>query len=658
MGLCACMTEKPTYEELEQRVKALENDLARYRELGRGVNVREQYLEAILDNTNMPIYLKDSDYRYLLVNREYERVLNLTCDQALGRTDYDIFPEPLADLFRSQDEEVKQRRALVEFIETIALPGGDQTFLTTKFPLINEQGEVYAIGGLCTDISELQQVQRNLQESEKKFRRVVESCPQGMMMFRLDPDEQLIFIGANPAADQILGVECAEFVGRTIEEAFPPLIRTEIPAQCREVCRTGNPWKAEQFHYEDKRISGAYEIQAFQTEPGRMAMFFADITRKKRMEKEIRNIQKLESVGILAGGIAHDFNNLLTVILGNISMARIFSETGKNCTDRLKDAEKATLRARDLTQQLLTFAKGGAPIKTSGSVRELVKDSASFMLSGSNVTHEIIAPDELWPVEMDEGQISQVIQNVVKNGEQAMPDGGTITIRMENVSVAADDPVPLPAGRYVRISISDQGVGIIPKHLAKVFDPYFSTKQEGSGLGLAASYSIVKNHDGLITVESTPASGTTFHVYLPASGKKPVPKKKTQQKLQRSGEKILVMDDDPDVLAVAENMLNLMGYKTGTASDGTEAVQLFTKARQEGQPFDGIILDLTIPGGMGGLETMKQLSRLDPEVKAVVSSGYANDPVMADFEEHGFSGVIAKPYTMEKLGGVLRQLFG
>jgi CheY-like chemotaxis protein len=259
---------------------------------------------------------------------------------------------------------------------------------------------------------------------------------------------------------------------------------------------------------------------------------------------------------------------------------------------------------------------------------------------------------------MDEGQISQVIQNIVKNAEQAMPEGGNITIRMENVSVSADDSVPLPVGRYVKISTGDQGVGIIPKHLAKVFDPYFSTKQEGSGLGLAASYSIIKNHDGLITVESTPAFGTTFHIYLPASGKKPAPKKETQETFQRSGEKILIMDDDPDVLTVAENMLCLMGYKTGTASDGTEAVQLFTKAKQEGQPFDGIILDLTIPGGMGGLETIKQLSRVDPEVKAVVSSGYANDPIMADFEEHGFSGVIAKPYTMEKLGGVLRQLFG
>ena len=365
----------------------------------------------------------------------------------------------------------------------------------------------------------------------------------------------------------------------------------------------------------------------------------------------------MESVGILAGGIAHDFNNILTGIMGNIGLAKIFVVPAGQASAALVEAEEAALRAKGLTQQLLTFARGGLPIRKSTSIAKLLRQSAGFALRGSRVRGKFTLPDDLWSVEIDEGQINQVITNLVINADEAMPEGGVVKIGAKNTTIEASSVLPLPEGNYIEITVADHGIGISPEHLARIFEPYFTTKQKGSGLGLATAYSIIRNHDGYITAESELSVGTTFHIYFPASGK-PAPKKeKLVAKAAVAGEgRILVMDDEEMLRKMLSMTLPLDGYEVELARDGAEAVELYKKARESGRPFDAVILDLTVPGGMGGKEAIKKLLEIYPRVKAIVSSGYSTDPVMADFKDYGFSAVAVKPYRIEELENTLRSL--
>jgi signal transduction histidine kinase/CheY-like chemotaxis protein len=391
---------------------------------------------------------------------------------------------------------------------------------------------------------------------------------------------------------------------------------------------------------------------------GQMFVFINDITERKKLEEEQQRIAKLESIGTLAGGIAHDFNNILTVIMGNISLAqRLVEPPDMEIAERLEDAKKASIRARDLTHRLLTFARGGAPIKKTISIAEVIRESATFALRGSNVRCEYSLPDDLLSVEADEGQLNQVFTNLVINAVEAMPIGGTLNISARDMNIRKTSTLPLPKGSYIEITVTDHGAGIFKAHLERIFDPYFTTKQRGSGLGLATTYSIVKNHDGYITVESEMGIGTTFYIYLPAS-KKPAPvKAEVSREVPITGKgRILVMDDEESILLLLSRMLERAGYQVELAKDGEETIRKYTAAREAGAPFAAVIMDLTIPGGMGGKEAVNKLREIDPEVKAVVSSGYSTDPIMADYRAYGFSGVVAKPYHAGELEKTLRNV--
>ncbi len=392
-----------------------------------------------------------------------------------------------------------------------------------------------------------------------------------------------------------------------------------------------------------------------ENEQGLVYAVARDVTERKLLEEERAKAAKLESIGVLAGGIAHDFNNILTSILGNISLASMVIDQDRDKTrELLEESEKACLRARDLTQQLLTFSKGGQPIKKTISLAKLIRDAAGFSLRGSNVSCEYDIPAELWSADVDEGQISQVINNLVINADQAMPGGGTITIKTENLIVESSDTFPLVEGKYVKISIKDQGIGIQEDHLSKIFDPYFTTKQKGNGLGLSTTYSIINKHGGYIEVESGLMVGTTFQIYLPASSRQVGKKEGKKKQIAAISGRVLVMDDEQALLNVLSKMLVQLGHEVECAEDGSQAIRMYKKAHDSGQRFDVVILDLTIPGGMGGQETIKRLVKIDPEVKAIVSSGYSNDPVLANYRDHGFSSVVSKPYRFEELREVLQ----
>ncbi len=390
-----------------------------------------------------------------------------------------------------------------------------------------------------------------------------------------------------------------------------------------------------------------------------VVLVFRDVTEKQRTEEELLKVKKLESVGVLAGGIAHDFNNILAAIVGNINLALYDSNLGEGTRRLLTEAEKASLRAKALTQQLLTFSKGGEPVKETASIAEIIRDSADFVLSGSAVACHYSIPDDLWLVDVDRGQISQVIQNLIINAKHAMPNGGTIEVACANIDSSVPPELFLPeTGKYIKIAISDNGIGIPENMIDKIFDPYFTTKQEGSGLGLAITHSIISKHNGSISVQSKTGLGTTFTLYLPAAERPPETQQKPPETMNTGMGKarIMIMDDDEMVQDVAQAMLTRMGHEVILAGNGAEAIEIYQRQNSSGQAVDIIIMDLTIPGGMGGKEAVEKILAIDPKAKVIVSSGYSNDPIMAHCQEYGFVAAIGKPFQMQKIINTINRI--
>ncbi|MFA6147695.1 MAG: ATP-binding protein [bacterium] len=393
--------------------------------------------------------------------------------------------------------------------------------------------------------------------------------------------------------------------------------------------------------------------------PAGSVLVLRDVTEKARMQDELMRSDKLESLGILAGGIAHDFNNLLTGVLGNISLAMEMVDSHKRAHSRLEEAVKAALRAKDLAARMLAFSKGGKPICEKISLQEALRDSIGFALRGTGVRCEFRVPEEVWAVYADPGQIGQVFHNLAINAVQAMPGGGHLRVSMENARVRDGEIPHVVAGNYVRIDVADDGIGIPADVLPKIFDPYFTTKEKGSGLGLTTCYTIVKNHKGNIFARSAVGGGTTFRIHLPATGEILPKAAPPREAVALPGSAaVLLMDDEEMVLDVVGEMLAHLGYKPDFARHGEEAIAMYEEAARGAGKFDIVILDLTIPGGMGGKEAASRILGRHPEARIIVSSGYSSDPIMSRFKEHGFAGVIAKPYKLGELSHVLRQVLG
>lgn len=375
----------------------------------------------------------------------------------------------------------------------------------------------------------------------------------------------------------------------------------------------------------------------------------SDMTDWRKNEAERLKSQKLESLGVLAGGIAHDFNNILTGVLGNITLAQMIVPEDSDLYEILLEAEKATERASGLTHQLLTFSKGGAPIREEAQVSELIAETARFATAGSNVRCDFDIADDLMPVDADIAQISQVVHNLVINADQAMSKGGIVRIVARNVNVEENEVESLKPGSYVRIEVRDSGVGIPPENMSRIFDPFFTTKSSGEGLGLSTAYSVVKKHEGHIEVESQVGEGSMFAVYLPVSREAPSETKSTAVREAVDAPRILLMDDDKLVSKFARTVLERQGYRVTVTSDGREAALVYQEEMEKGEPFSVVLLDLTVPGGTGGVEALELLKEIDPDVTAIASSGYSIENIGSGSDKSDFAGFVAKPYKPNAL---------
>lgn len=500
---------------------------------------------------------------------------------------------------------------------------------------------------------------------------LIESQKQLKLQFDLMPvacivwDNDFVVHSWNPAAEKIFGYSEAEVFGLSAYRMIVPM-ESEFDVKAvwqqlvqgdstvyslnNNITKDGNlitcEWVNTQIVDSYGNMSGAVSMAQ-------------DVTKRLAHEKEQLKMEKLESLGVLAGGIAHDFNNILTGIIGNISFAQVLLDPGHRAAKALVEAEKASQRAGELARQLLTFARGGEPVKKVISVQPIISEAVLLMLRGSNVRKNLDISDSLQAVEADEGQINQVFNNIILNAVQAMPDGGTLSISAENEELDSANGFSLPAGHYIKITFHDQGCGIASDSLQKIFDPYFSTKSTGTGLGLASSHSIISRHGGNIAVDSDIGQGTTFTVYLPSTGAvfletsaESVP----SAAREHGGGSILVMDDEEMILELAVEMLTYLGYQVTTCVDGLEAISLYKAAFESSQPFSAVIMDLTIPGGMGGKAAALQILAIDPEACLIVSSGYSSDPIMSDYQSYGFNGAVAKPYSVGEFGQMLSSL--
>ncbi len=510
------------------------------------------------------------------------------------------------------------------------------------------------------EVAERMQTEETLRESEEKYRELVENIND--VIYSTDKNGIVTYI--SPLIEDVMGYRPSEIIGKSFADFIHPedlsIIMKKFveilsgnlgPTEYRLLAKSGEfRWirSSSRPIYKEERVVGLRGL-------------FVDVNKIKEMEHQLQQTQKMEAIGILSGGIAHDFNNLLTVIIGNISLTQGDIKLEIGTSENLKEAEKAAIRAKELATRLITFSKGGSPVKKPTPIGDLLKDSIHSSYSGFNIKCEFSLPADTWLVTIDKGQMKHVFHDIATNAGEAMGGKGRLKVYCENVDIAEQDTLPLDKGKYVKISIEDQGCGIPEKNIKKIFDPYFSTKEigteKGQGLGLAVSYSIIRKHSGAITVKSDLKVGSTFSIYLPASEKKiaepetvtkPVPKRPVAGK-----GKILVMDDEAMIRKFAGQVMKRLGYDVEVCADGVEAIEMYKKGMESGEPFDAVILDLTNKLGMGGVDAIRQLLEIDPEVKGIVSTGYSNDPVLTDFKAYGFCGALEKPYTMVELSNVL-----
>jgi PAS domain S-box-containing protein len=543
-------------------------------------------------------------------------------------------------------------RADTEDLEQ-ALEAGANDYLTKPLDLGLLNVRISVAENQIRELTERNQARAALLESARTMTNILEKTTDGF--FAVDSQWKLTYINAEGEA--LVGCKREEILGGLLWEKFPALIGSLFQTNYEKVMAEQVPIDFEAVDFTGKIW---FEVHAYPSNGG-VSAFFRDISERKKSETERLTTSKLESLGTLAGGIAHDLNNILTVISGNIGLAQIEAPVDSgSLLGFLSKAGQAAQHAAHLSSQLLTFSKGGAPLKKVVSLGELLEHSAEFALYGSNLRTDFDISVDLWKAEVDAGQIEQVVNALILNAREAMPQGGNVRIRARNVIVEENGKVALPPGRYVKVAISDRGPGISEELRTKIFDPYFTTKPAATGLGLAISYSVVKKHGGLLLLENSSAEGSVFTFYLKASEKHANATRDSRtsgRPFHYNHQRILVMDDEEAIRELTSQLLGTLGYEVTAVPDGLEAVRLYERALRKGEHFQAVILDATVRGGMGGVATIERLRSMDPKVNAIICSGYSDEAALSEFLAYGFRGALPKPFTRSELADALQSAF-
>ncbi|MCK5707638.1 MAG: PAS domain S-box protein, partial [Candidatus Aureabacteria bacterium] len=616
-------------------------------------NIRD--LAHIVESSLNEIYIFDAEtFKFVQVNYGACENIGYTLEELTNLTPLDIKPKFTKESFMQLVEPLKSGAKKILILETVHKRKDGSLYDVEVHLQLSDFISKPVFVAIILDITERKKAEEALRSSEVQKNAILNGITSNIAL--VDKDLKILWVNKVGAASVNKLPE--EMIGHTCHAFWAD------PGKPCDKCPTLRAFQTKQSEHvimntPDGRVWDERGEPVFDAEGNVVAMveIAEDITDQKRMEEELIKEKRMESVGLLAGGIAHDFNNLLTVIFGNIKMIKMFCSPDEKMGQYLKASEKSLEDAKALTNQLLTFSRGGEPVKEIASIGGILKDIVNFNLHGARIKPQFSIDEGLWNAEVDVGQIKQIISNLVINALQAMPGSGNLYVKASNSIVDEENKIGnLEEGKYIHFSIKDEGIGISKGVLSQIFNPFFSSKKEGRGLGLSVCHSIVKKHNGFITAESETDKGTTFHVYLPAIEKELSLKvnKEVKPKVELSL-KILIMDDEEDITTMLGDFFKRTGCQIEIASDGKEAIEKYKKAKEIGHKFDAVLLDLTIPGGMGGQETLEELKKHDRDVKAFVMSGYSNDPVMSDYEEYGFKGIIQKPFDLEDVVDVIKK---
>ena len=603
---------------------------------------------AIVDSVHEYIFVLDPRGRVLYANPFAVEREGRTLESLRGLRLDEVFPPEIAARQLANVARVVETGQPVE-VRAPSRIGGRALWLDTILsPVRDAGGALTAVVGLSRDVTAEVEARDAARASEERYRRFMSSTFDAILVH-----EDGILLEANPGAARFLGFDDPQaLVGRHAADFIHPDDRPSLARRLRE--DPVGTWIGRVVHPDGRILHAEFASTVYEEDGRRLRLTAArNVSDRHDLDQERQKAERLESLGVLAAGIAHDFNNLLAAWLGNLEVVRCLSADRPAVLEHLDEAVRAVERATALTRQLLAFARGGAPMLQPAAIEGTLRDAAAFALRGANVECRFEVPADLWPAEVDLGQLAQVVHNLVLNAAQAMPGGGAVDVRAANLDLAPDEVPGLPAGRFVRIDVEDRGHGIPPRVLPRIFDPYFTTREGGTGLGLATTYAIVRNHAGRVTVDTREGQGSTFRVYLPASCEKRAPEQAPRPTSGPRDCRVLLMDDEPAIREVLGEMLGMLGCAWEEADRGETAVERFREARERGAPFDVVLLDLTVPGGLGGLDTLAAMRAMDPEIPAIASSGYSDDPVLARPARYGFQGVLAKPYRLADLEGAL-----